>query len=169
MKATHERVLEALAYDPETGVFTWLIQASSRALVGDVAGCPSNAYWRIKLDRQPYEAHVLAWFWVTGEWPTYEVDHIDGDGLNNRFANLRDEPRSVNQRNQVAPRRDNVSGYRGVYPHGPGWSAKIKADGRTRYLGTYLTPEEASAAYWAAKAEHHGAETYQVRLDREEK
>ena len=166
MRPTHDRVRELLDYNPETGVFTWRVQTSSRALVGDVAGWPDVDHWRVQVDRHPCKAHQLAWFWVTGAWPEHEIDHIDGNRLNNAFANLRDVPGVVNQRNQVAPRVTNTSGARGVRRgrRGNGWQARIGVDGKTRYLGQFATPEEASAAYWAAKAELHGEETYQGRL-----
>lgn len=168
MRPTHERVREVLSYDPETGVFTWLVRTSTRVRVGDVAGTPtSEGYWAIRLDHRLYKAHVLAWFWVSGAWPTQEIDHIDGDTLNNRFVNLRDEPKSVNQYNVVAPRCNNSSGYLGVSPHRQTgkWMAQIRPPGAKRkYLGLFDTPEAAHAAYMQAKAELHGVETYQGRL-----
>lgn len=165
MRPTHERVREALDYDPETGLFTWRERVAICVQVGSVAGSRDGSYWRIKLDGKSHRAHILAWFWVTGEWPTHHIDHIDGDTLNNRFANLRDEPRNVNMQNIVAPNRNNQAGVRGVRRRPSGnWETRLTAGGRTKFIGTYPTPEEASAAYWAAKAEHHGVETYQGRL-----
>lgn len=165
MRATHDRVRSVLHYEPGTGVFTWLITKGPRARVGAVAGSPTpRGYWTIKLDGRSYQAHNLAWFYVTGEWPEHEVDHIDGDPLNNAFTNLRDEPHGVNVRNVVAPNRNNTSGFRGVSESGPRWQANIRVDGKKKYLGTFDTPEEAYAAYMAAKAEHHGEETYRARL-----
>lgn len=169
MKATHQRVLEALHYDPEAGVFTWLIRRHNGLRPGDLAGCPtSEGYRKIVLDRHQYREHHLAWFYVTGQWPVYELDHIDGNPLNNRFANLRDEPPSVNQRNKVAPNKNNTSGYLGVSWNQGGWAAFITVSGKSLYLGKFTTREAASAAYWAAKAEHHGEEAYGVRLAHEE-
>ena len=168
MRPTHERVREALAYDPETGVFTWLMGRGNQIRVGDVAGSPkSDGYWEIRLDGVLLRANVLAWLYMTGAWPTHEVDHIDGDPLNNAFTNLRDEPKSTNMRNIVAPRRDNTTGFRGVTKQGNSFIAQIWVDGKQNYLGSFTTAAEAGAAYMAAKAEHHGPETYQGRLDRE--
>ena len=167
MRPTHERVREALDYDPETGLFTWLVRTSIRIMAGDVAGCPTQSgYWRIGLDGHDYQAHVLAWFWVHGEWPTNDIDHIDGDGLNNRLDNLRDVPRNVNMHNVVAPYQNNTSGYRGASFHRQSgkWRASIGVNGKRVHLGLFDTPEEAHAAYMAAKAEHNGVETYQGRL-----
>lgn len=165
MRPTHERVLEALAYDPETGVFTRRTPAG-RLRVGDVAGTTRvDGYRAIKIDGCLIGSHVLAWLWMTGEWPTYEVDHIDGNPLNNAFANLRDEPHNVNMRNIMAPQKNSSSGFRGVSwaKRERKWRADIKVNGKKKYLGYFDTPEEASAAYLRAKAEHHGIETYQGR------
>lgn len=90
----------------------------------------------------------------------FEVDHRDGDGLNNRRANLRLATRAQNNRN-ARLRRDNASGYKGV-SYRPGqrgtrkWRARIKAHGRSQHLGWFATPEEAHAAYRVASAALHG-------------
>lgn len=86
-----------------------------------------------------------------------QVDHIDGDGLSNRRSNIRLATRSQNQANRVAERRNKLK-LKGVYdlskksasrPFG----ACVHKDGRSIHLGTYVTAEEASAAYrGAAKA-----------------
>jgi hypothetical protein len=167
MTITHERIREVLHYEPETGVFTWLVRTSSRMHVGDLAGSRTKkGYWAIRLDHGNHRAHLLAWLYMTGAWPTHQIDHIDGDGLNNRWTNLRDGSDGVNYHNIVAPQSNNTSGYRGVsWERSRGrWQAQIQANRKKRHLGYFDTPEEASAAYWAAKAELHGAATYQVRL-----
>lgn len=157
---------EALCYDPDTGVFTRRT-AAGRLRVGDLAGCVEGEYLIIGVGRQHYKAHHLAWLYMTGEWPAY-IDHIDGNSLNNRFANLRLSTHSENMRNQVSPRKDNTSGFRGVCRSRNGkWQANITVSGKQRHLGIFSTPEEASDAYWAAKAALHGVDTYRVRLERE--
>ena len=164
MTITVERVREALAYNSETGVFTWLQRTSTKVHIGDEAGSPSNGYWSIKLDHRNYGAHILAWLWMTGAWPTHEVDHIDGVRDNNRWINLRDGSDGVNKRNIVAPNKNNPSGYRGVSRSGRRWAAHIKVNGKQQRLGTFDTPEDAHVAYMAAKAELHGEDTYRARL-----
>ena len=85
------------------------------------------------------------------------VDHIDGDGLNNRLSNLRLASYQENNRNR---RRSgaNTSGYKGVSysaRHGR-WLAKIKVDNRTKQLGVFVSPEDAHAAYARASREVFG-------------
>jgi len=165
MSPTHERLLEALHYDPETGVFRNLI-TRGRALIGDVSGWTQDGYCVITLDGYRRSSHVWAWFYMTGNWPTFEIDHIDGITDNNRFANLRDIPHQLNLRNEVAPRSNNTSGYLGVSWHrcAGRWAANIRFDGILKYLGLFDSAEEAHTAYMAAKELYHGLETYQGRL-----
>ena len=77
------------------------------------------------------------------------VDHRNGDGLDNRRANLRPADASQNGANRVRLR--GRSGYRGVTRHACGrWQAAICVRGKRRYLGLYDTPEGAAQAYDAA-------------------
>lgn len=75
-----------------------------------------------------------------------EVDHQDGDGLNNRRSNLRLSTRSQNERNK-GPRKDNTSGYKGVFRDQNRWRAALSQDGKTVHLGSFRTPEAAARAY----------------------
>lgn len=86
-----------------------------------------------------------------------QVDHINGNGLNNRRENLRLATQSQNQMN-TSRNSNNKSGYRGVYwdEQRKKWSAQITADGKYRNLGRFNTPEEAHAAYCEAAKEYHG-------------
>jgi len=85
------------------------------------------------------------------------VDHVDGDGLNNRRANLRLCTHVQNQLNKGLSRR-NTTGFKGVTRGecSGRWRAVITVNGRQRHLGTFDSPEEASAAYIAAAGELHG-------------
>jgi hypothetical protein len=85
------------------------------------------------------------------------VDHIDGDGLNNRRANLRAVTTQQNAFNQRAA-KGNTSGFKGVtwIKQGKKWQASIKLNGKSRHLGRFATAEEAHDAYVKASAELHG-------------
>jgi hypothetical protein len=156
---TAERVRELFSYDPETGVFRHLRTPWNRRVqAGDAAGFASGPYWTIYADGRTYKAHRLAWLYVHGECPTGEVDHINGDKLDNRIINLRPVTRSENQQNVYAPRKDNRFGLRGVSKvagRSKRYSARIWKDGKRITLGHFLTPEEAAECYANAKAELH--------------
>ena len=85
------------------------------------------------------------------------VDHIDGDGLNNRRSNLRACSHSENLRNHGA-NANNKSGFKGVsWREDRGkWRARIKVNRKEHSLGYYDTAEEAHMAYCRAAIEMHG-------------
>jgi hypothetical protein len=86
------------------------------------------------------------------------VDHVNGDGLDNRRANLRAATSAQNAQNRRR-RSDNTSGYKGVSWHRSSerWSAYITADGRRHHLGRFDDPTDAARAYDTAARELHGA------------
>lgn len=152
-----ERVRELLAYDPETGVLRWRTSRGKKVKAGDVAGCESGGYRKIKIDGRMYLAHRLAWVIVRGEWPEKGIDHQDLDGLNNRWKNLR--PASPQQQCANHPvRKDSRTGIKGVRKIGPnhGWHARITTNGKSVHLGTFPTAQAASLAYRRAADELFG-------------
>lgn len=89
------------------------------------------------------------------------TDHVDGDSLNNRRANLRTATPRQNQMNKQ-PNRGGTSQLKGAwFDPGPRntkpWRSAIRVNGRLHYLGRFTTQEQAAAAYAAAAAEHFGA------------
>jgi hypothetical protein len=85
------------------------------------------------------------------------VDHINGNKVDNRRANLREATLSQNQWNRTES-RNNASGFKGVSFHKATgkWSAYIAVSGRMRHLGLFSTPELAHEVYCKAAREHHG-------------
>lgn len=159
---TAARLREVLHYEPLTGVFTRRIDVvgahgAVRFRAGEVAGCAdARGYRKIGIAQCRYQAHRLAWLYMTGSWPAKNIDHIDGDGLNNRFANLRDVAQGVNVQNRQRVSARNATGLLGAYRSKLGYTtAKIVADGRRIYLGSFATAEEAHAAYLEAKRKLH--------------
>lgn len=164
---THRRLLDELEYDQETGVFRNRIDRSSRSRRGAIAGSlvtvnDRKTYLTIGFCGRNFYAHRLAIFYVTGRWPTHQVDHVDGNPLNNRYANLRETSNSENQHNRKTAQRNSTTGVIGVYrrsrPPVPGrkqFFSHIRVDGKRISLGCFYTIEEASAAYLAAKRKMH--------------
>lgn len=148
--------LSRISYDPTTGEFRWVRPNVGRGRAGGAAGSKRpDGYIRICLDRQYVLAHRLAWFIVHGAWPQFGIDHINGDKSDNRIDNLRDIPQRMNCQNIRKPRGHNKSGYLGVWLHDGRYAAGITVDGKYISLGGFATPEEASDAYWKAKAVYH--------------
>lgn len=162
---TADRLRELLHYDPETGVFTRRVRTSNRIRIGDEAGDvrkfrPNGFYRRISLDDRRYLAHRLAWLYVHGEWPPTDVyiDHIDGNGLNNRIKNLRLATRSQNGANR-ALQSNNTSGIKGVHwaARSKKWKAQVSVGGRVKSLGYFESIDDATAAYRAATEQYFGS------------
>jgi len=162
---TVERLREALRYDPMTGLFTWpqrrrtgLLNSHSEFPAGHRKTGKDGGYIVIRINFQLYRAHRLAWFYVHGEWPNGEIDHINGDPTDNRIANLR-VATSSNQRMNSRRRTDNTSGVKGVCydRRREKWIAEIMIDGKKHHLGQFPTLLEAKGVRLAAAERLHGS------------
>lgn len=98
-----------------------------------------------------FKAHRIIWVIAYGSEPNGQIDHIDGDRVNNRLSNLRDVSNKENSRSAAIP-KNNTSGFMGV-SKGPkdNFRAQIKVDGRQRFLGHWPTAEAAHEAYIQAR------------------
>lgn len=148
-----------LRYEPSTGIFRW---REGERHAGKVAGCVSTTlqgkqYRLIKVDGKLRYAHRLAWLLMTGSWPADQVDHINRDGLDNRWANLRQATRSQNKQNSGLDRRSST-GVRGVYfdPRAGSYQVKVQSNGVREYLGRFSTLEAAAAAAKSRQTDRFG-------------
>lgn len=126
---------------PKSGVY-------ARRAFRQLDGSPASVFMhRIVLER------ILDRQLVKGE----EVDHRNGNPLDNRRENLRLATRSENGRNRRLSTAS-TSGYKGVSLHKRSgkWHAAIKINGRIKNLGYFDTPEQAYAAYCESALELHG-------------
>lgn len=170
-KLTYDLLSQWIAYNAETGEFRWLERANdigwTRKNAGRVAGWISPHgkpdkvvnYVRIGVAGSQYYAHRLAWLWMHGVLPEKgEIDHINGDTLDNRIANLRVASHAQNGHNQGL-RRNNTSGVKGVSwdAERSRWFASITVNGKSKGLGRYEEFDDAVAARKKAEAEYHGA------------
>lgn len=165
---TIAQLREILDLDITTGRLTWrprgshLFAAQDRCDVWNsrFAGKPAfeyvgvYGYRRGSIFNRSVLAHRVVWALHTGSWPSGELDHINGDGSDNRPGNLRDVGRDQNGKN-LALRRSNRSGTPGVdqMPCGS-WRARIKVSRQHLHLGTFATEAEAVAARKLAEVEH---------------
>ncbi len=94
---------------------------------------------------------------IIGAKPGQQVDHIDGDGLNNQRSNLRVATCTENQRNSRL-RMDNTSGFKGVSwkKQNNRWQASIRVSRKKTHLGYFRSPVEAALAYDHAALTHFG-------------
>ncbi len=163
---TAERLRSLLSYSPDTGAWTWLVDVKTgrgngrlHMAAGSTAGALASpkGYRKIGIDGRSYWAHRLAFLWMTGEWPAKHVDHIDGDGSNDAWLNLRDVSRSTNMQNMRRARCDSATGVLGVTfnKRRQKWIAQITSGGKNKGLGYFDTADSAHQAYVAAKRIQH--------------
>lgn len=115
-----------------------------------------DGYMRGSILGRKLLAHRVILAIHTGAWPEFDVDHLDGDRSNNKLENLRSATRAENRQN-TGISKNNSSGFTGVsfskkYQK---WVAQIMINRRSHFLGNFSSPEEASAAYAAAKSNKH--------------
>jgi len=136
-----------LAYDPETGLLTWV--GGDPRCVGKVAGSKSKkGYVTVEVQGMRYRAHLIAFWFMTGEWLPNEVDHRDRDGGNNCWANLRKATATQQTANKRLSSRSKT-GFKGVSKSGKHTyraTLSTTAEGR-RHLGSFATPELAHARW----------------------
>ena len=165
-----EEIRKLISYDSDTGFFYWLARKDNKSFNTAKAGTragnknrPNGSrthYLRLRIDNQLHLAHRVAWAMHYGEWPNGPIDHIDGNGLNNRIDNIRLVTMAVNSRN-CRLSKNNTTGVNGVYKNPHGYVAEIMVDRKKISLGSYNTIEEAQAARKAADKiygfyENHG-------------
>ena len=139
------RLKELLNYCPKTGIFTWVLDRGPKIRSGDIAGKRGKKwYCSIGIDYKRYQAHRLAFLYMTGEFPSGPIDHIDHDFRNNRWENLRVASQQENTKNQTK-RKQNTSGTTGVSfdKLRNKWVAKIGVNLKTIYIGSHANIEEA--------------------------
>lgn len=156
-------IKSVLDYDPLTGIFRWRermdVRPTTRArLTGKIAGSlDKQGYIRIVVVKNWLMAHRLAWLYMTGKWPEFEIDHRNGVRSDNRWAELR---AATNIQNAVNSKKrcDNTSGFKGVSwsERNKKWISRITADKKPIYLGCFETAEAAYEAYKQAAINFHG-------------
>ncbi|WP_157033074.1 HNH endonuclease [Halomonas sp. S2151] len=156
-------VKELLHYDPDTGIFTWKSRDrrwfSSNVgwgvwngrFAGKRAGCErgnsANGYRRrrISILNSYYLEHRLAWLWMEGGPVPEQIDHVNRDATDNRWANLREAKHIQNGRNQSL-HSNNSSGYGGVSRSSGKWRARCHMLGKDHHIGTFDDVEKAAEA-----------------------
>jgi len=166
---TQGELKKYLYYDPETGIFTRLKTVAGNAKKGDIAGFKQGnncgkTYLAVTLNMKLYLLHRLAWLYVHGEFPKDQIDHINGNGVDNRISNLRDANPSINHMNMRKP-STNTSGIVGVYwaKREGKWNAKIHINYKGLSLGYFDNIFDAACVRKSAEIKYgfhknHGSE-----------
>ena len=140
-------------YNEETGDISFNSDRYARKVKGKIAGWVKTdekrqtSYRELRFNGRTVKAHRLAWRIFYNEWPSGIIDHINGNGLDNRICNLR-VVSSVDSARNKPRQRNNTSGVNGVNFYKPTgkWVAKISLNGFRKTIGYYSTLEEAAKA-----------------------
>jgi|GEM_PF-379607 len=145
---TCEKLKQIVFYDEQNGLF-YKRETTTRTKSGAPIGVvnKNSGYCMQKIEGKSYSSHRLAWFYVYGVWPSGVIDHIDGIKTNNKIANLRDVSKRENSQNRKCHRDGRVAGVTFRSDLKKPWVARIKINGATKTLGTFLTQSEARNAY----------------------
>lgn len=169
---TQNELKKILAYDPLTGVFTWIAPRNNRyAKAGAAAGYErENGYIRINIAGKLYYAHRLAVLYMTGEFPTNDTDHVNGTRSDNRWVNLRAATRSQNLANKVVS-SSSATGVKGVVFNRTKkkYVVNITVNGVQKYLGRFSDIEVAQSVYESAAKELQGEFYPATRIHQQEK
>lgn len=149
----------AFYYDSVEGKFYRFTKDSFTEIIRK-PGRKDIPYIKLTFNGKDFRAHIIAWAIMTGEMPTCQIDHINGQKDDNRWENLRLATNRENCCNK-GPSKNNKSGYKGVSKKNKrSWVAVIHTNSRQIRLGTFSTPEEAAVAYNKAALKYHGEFAY---------
>lgn len=155
------RIVGDVAYVPLSKGYEAIIDVEDAQFVGRfnwtvvVKKCNRIYAWR-NIRRNGKQTTIYLHREVMNAQRGQEVDHIDGDGLNNRRVNLRITTHQQNLCNQLL-RTTNKSGFKGVSwaKDRSKWRAQITVNYKMKYLGSFKTKEMAHAAYIKASMDMH--------------
>lgn len=153
-------------YDPDSGKLLWnkVEEVNYRQrqwntrYAGTEAGtvktkATGHKYLQVSINKKLVPVHRVIWKMVTGLEPT-EVDHLNQNGTDNRWNNLRNVPHALNMRN-LPKKKSNKSGATGVHfdKRRQCYYARISYNSKMLHVGTYQTLEAAAEAVKARRIE----------------
>ena len=145
LAALAARIQRDYDYDDRSGL---LVNVKTNKAVRGRKDCKRNGKWRylrmqLTINGREYNlySHHVVWAWHHGCFPTLQIDHINGNGMDNRIENLREVSGSENMRNMVYPWKANAdTGLPGVYKNRGGYRIKVAQKYyyfRDRYVAFY--------------------------------
>lgn len=151
------KIKESLSYCPDSGFLYWLRDPKNQQRKGDRAGnLRKDGYTAVELNGKGCVAHRIAWFLHYGEWPTKQIDHINGFRSDNRIVNLRLATPRANSSNRKEHRSGRLIG--ACFDKESGRYLSSIYSNRNIYLGRYNTEQEAHDMYNKALKHLHLAE-----------
>jgi hypothetical protein len=118
MHITHSELKHLIHYSPENGIVTWKTKINKKTKINGRAGYFSKSkkkmYRSICIHGVVKREHCWIWYYMTGIWPEKEIDHINGNGTDNRWVNLRLVTASENRHNHRVYSNNN-SGVTGIF------------------------------------------------------
>jgi hypothetical protein len=160
MAISVQQLHQIIDYNSDTGEFTWrerkedfpssisAIKAFNKVHAGNlVYQDPHKGYHRMELLGRRYRSHRVAWAMHYGDWPSNNIDHINGTKTDNRISNLRVVAQLENARNARRPAH-NMSGVVGVSwdKYNFKWVAEIGVNHKTVRLGRFKDFDDAVKA-----------------------
>ena len=157
---TQDELRRLLYYNRKTGLFVWRVEVRpNRPLRGCSAGThDGHGHIAIRINGCTFPAHRIAWIYVRGQIPDdLEVDHVDMNGINNKFKNLRLATFTQQQMNRRAL-SNNKCGLKGVHfvKRSRRWCAQITIQNKRTWIGEFETVELAAQAYFSEAKKHYG-------------
>jgi hypothetical protein len=134
----------------------WRQRIFNSRQAGSEAGAVWNGYRMVNFKRRKLGVHRIVFLMHHGYLPA-EVDHIDGNSLNNRIENLRAATHQENTYNR-GTYKNNTSGRKGVSWHKPTskWAAGIRENGKWKHLGLFESFDAAVACRTSAELVVYG-------------
>lgn len=134
---TQRELNELFHYDHVSGKLYWKVNRQSIKRNQEAGNITKFGYKKVRIDGKDYQIHRIIYKLHHGDIPTdKQIDHIDGNKLNNRLNNLRLVDNQENGKNRRI-NSDNKSGIVGIcwYKKSNKWQAQIKVNGKMIYLG----------------------------------
>ncbi len=137
-----------IGYNPDKGSFFYTKPCGRKRIgqpAGSLASRPPMNYILLRIDGKNEYAHRAVMKAYGYNIEDLQVDHINGDGLDNRLCNLRVVDSIENNRNSALQKRNEV-GVTGVYKRGGKYVARITVNSKNMHIGTFSTLDEAAQA-----------------------
>ncbi len=154
MKPTLDYLKSRILVDTKSGIVTWIDATKyHKDMIGKDAGTSrkgssnNKSYWHIKINGVAIKRSHIVFIFATGRWPDLQIDHINGNSIDDRIENLREATITQNAWNHKkrAKKSDLPMGVRklksGIF------QARIACNKKTHVFGPFETAESASDFY----------------------